>query len=314
MSKLTKALSLFFTNQDNWKQRDGALLGRCGGHWFTLTQNNPLQPVIITVSVSDLTYLKLEDLKAHFNEGKTEFKMKHFSVNNNVLSFVLPVRFPYEALSSTLASVLVFLSDILNKSDINDGCFLCAAYAKLNTVCVNDTLMTVCDDCIELTNKIYEDAQNKSKAEGSYFTGFIGALLGTLFGIALWLAVSYFGYYASIIGFVMALSANFGYKLFKGRRDRAMPYIILINIFIGIILANLFEIALAFVLDPEYALGFIDALLLAPLAFFDAELFYVGKVWGNVAISLLFALLGSWKLIKSLYTETRSSYNKLEII
>jgi hypothetical protein len=39
----------------------------------------------------------------------------------------------------------------------------------------------------EITNIIYEDAQNKSKAEGSYFTGSIGALLGTLFGLALWL-------------------------------------------------------------------------------------------------------------------------------
>lgn len=65
-----------------------------------------------------------------------------------------------------------------------------------------------------MNNNPYDDApslQNKSIAKG-----ILGAVLGSLPGIILWIIVAYLGYTAAIVGFVIALGIIFGYSKFGG--------------------------------------------------------------------------------------------------
>jgi hypothetical protein len=153
----------------------------------------------------------------------------------------------------------------------------------------------------------YKSIIEKNDREGSYLLGAIGALLGSMVGAALWLLVSYFGFYASLVGFVMAYLAQFGYKLFMGRIHKWMPFIIMVSVVLGVLAANAVEVAIGLMQDPEIGLTFIESLKIAPQAFYNTEYFYVGKVWTNVGVGMLFAVLGSWRTIKDLFTEAREA-------
>ena len=51
--------------------------------------------------------------------------------------------------------------------------------------------------------KEYDSILGMKDREGSYLTGAIGALLGSMVGAALWLLVSYFGFYAYLASYLL---------------------------------------------------------------------------------------------------------------
>lgn len=59
----------------------------------------------------------------------------------------------------------------------------------------------------------------KTKAGSNVVTGIIGALLGSLVGVALWVGIYKLGYIAGIAGAIMIVSAMFGYEKLGGSLD-----------------------------------------------------------------------------------------------
>lgn len=59
----------------------------------------------------------------------------------------------------------------------------------------------------------------KAKARSNVVTGIIGALLGSLVGVALWVGIYKLGYIAGIAGAIMIVSAMFGYEKLGGSLD-----------------------------------------------------------------------------------------------
>ena len=59
----------------------------------------------------------------------------------------------------------------------------------------------------------------KAKARSNVVTGIIGALLGSLVGVALWVGIYKLGYIAGIAGAIMIVSAMFGYEKLGGGLD-----------------------------------------------------------------------------------------------
>lgn len=59
----------------------------------------------------------------------------------------------------------------------------------------------------------------KAKAGSNVVTGIIGALLGSLVGVALWVGIYKLGYIAGIAGAIMIVSAMFGYEKLGGSLD-----------------------------------------------------------------------------------------------
>jgi len=197
---------------------------------------------------------------------------------------------------------------------LETGCGICAANAPLDAYRIGDNVAAICKDCQAKLKQDFDQIIERNAFQGTYFTGLIGALLGSLIGSAIWLLVSYLGFYASIVGFVMAFLAQAGYRLFKGRIQKGMPIIVLLAVIIGIFAANTAEIALNLMRDPDIGLSLAESLRFAPQAFYNTELFYVEKVWANTGFGLLFALLGSWPTLKNLSAETKGRIYQIEEI
>ncbi len=313
MAKATKFIRLM-QDTTGWKESGHSIIGQSGGYWFTITQTSPFQPILISTAVSGLQSISLEQLKIAIQAKKKTYKLSRFDNKNHVLDFVVNPDTNAQKNMDRVNELIHDLTALFAKFSLAGGCKLCAANVPLDAVRMGEEAVGICSECQAKLKQEYDGIVEKNTNEGNYFTGTIGALLGSLVGTALWLLVSYIGFYASIVGFVMAFLAQFGYRLFKGRIQKGMPVIIFLSVIFGILAANTIEIAIGLMQDPEIGLTLMESLQIAPQAFYNTELFYVDKVWINVGLGLFFAFLGSWRTIKNLFNETKENYYQIEQI
>lgn len=69
-------------------------------------------------------------------------------------------------------------------------------------------------------------------------TGFAGALLGALVAGIPWVGAYVAGYFASILGMLIALGANLGHKLFGGRPGRSRVASVVVAVLLGVLAAQ----------------------------------------------------------------------------
>lgn len=144
----------------------------------------------------------------------------------------------------------------------------------------------------------------KAKAGSNVVTGIIGALLGSLVGVALWVGIYKLGYIAGIAGAIMIVSAMFGYEKLGGGLD-LKGIIISVVICIGMIYISE-RICISMQLyeefkDLKYYFGdvsFSDCYKSMFAILKDAEKESV--FWGELGIGyLLFAIASVSYIIKS---------------
>ena len=145
------------------------------------------------------------------------------------------------------------------------------------------------------------DEDRRETAGGNYFTGFLGALLGSVVGAVLWAVVLYFGYVASLVGLAIGWLAEKGYNLLKGKQGKGKIVILIIAIIIGVLLGNFGADVIALVEMVNagelrgMTYGDIPALILLVLM---EDSGYMTATLSNIGMGLLFAALGVWSLLR----------------
>ena len=162
--------------------------------------------------------------------------------------------------------------------------------------------------CAEkVTRDIAETEENEKQTRtGNYFTGLIGALLGSAIGAVLWAVVLYFGYVASIIGLAVGFLAEKGYNLFRGKQGRGKIVILIMAVIFGVIVGNFGAdvIALAQMISSGELEGFVYGdipLLILMILVEDAE--YMMATLRGLGMGLLFAGLGVWSQMRRVKAE-----------
>lgn len=297
-----------------WKLSGQSLIGQMDGYWFFITQPGMFQPIVVKSAVFGPDSPKLQPVMQAIKARKKVYKIGRVANEHHVLVVALNADTSVDKSKARVSELILELARLLAQFGISSGCSICGSNEPLETVRIGEAPASICPTCNERLRSEFARIVDHNERSGNYFTGIIGALLGAIAGAALWLLISYLGFYASIVGFVMAFLAQSGYRLFKGKIGRGMPLVILVAVVLGIFAANTVEIAIGLAQDPEIGLTFGEALIVAPLAYIDTELFYVGKVWLNSGVGLLFALMGSWRTIRNLASEAKGETYEIESI
>ena len=87
--------------------------------------------------------------------------------------------------------------------------------------------------------------QQEESRESNLFLGIIGAIGGSLVGVALWLVISLVGFIAGVAGFVMLKFALLGYQKLSGRLDRKGAFISLFVAAFMVFGANVLDFVIA---------------------------------------------------------------------
>lgn len=151
----------------------------------------------------------------------------------------------------------------------------------------------------------------KAGSKGNYFTGIIGAVLGSLLGVVVFVAIDRLGYVSAISGVAIAFFAGKGYKMLGGPISRAMPVIIGLTVILSALFGVLASIVIWWVTEYDAPLG--EAIELM-FFFLTSDFEFVGEVLLECILPLLFSILGAWATIRQLYKEGRENKKSGETV
>ena len=119
------------------------------------------------------------------------------------------------------------------------------------------------------------------------FNGIIGALLGSIPGVLLWIILGQIGYIAGIAGWMMIIGARFGYRKFAGGIDKLGSVLSFIIALIMPIISEYLGLAVTVyrTFHEEYALTVGDAFRSLPYFLEESEV--MGSIAGSLAIGYI---------------------------
>lgn len=126
-----------------------------------------------------------------------------------------------EKIKETLQESLPAFLEMLKMEGFANGCELCGESRETETACVAGNVLGLCDECYE---KVSQNAAAYTMGENSkkenLAGGIVGALLGSLIGVASIILLSRMGYVAALSGVIMAVCALKGYELLGGKLSK----------------------------------------------------------------------------------------------
>ena len=197
----------------------------------------------------------------------------------------------------------------LEANRIPTGCQSCGDQdAPLESYTVNHDSHYLCHDCAVKTEQELKESQVETKKKTSnLFLGLIGAFLGGLIGVALWIGIDQLGYIAAISGAVMAAAACKGYELLGKALDRK-----------GVIVCAVIVLVLAYFATKlcwTYAIynelksyGWAFGECFQSLGWILEEADLTGGYIGDMVLGYFFTVLGAGGVLYSGFKSASGSY------
>lgn len=153
-----------------------------------------------------------------------------------------------------------------------------------------------------------------SEDTGSYGRGFLGALAGAILGAIPWAVALFFGFFVSMLGFVIGFLAQKGYDLAGGRYGKGEIAIVIITSVFGVILGNVLSDVLilgTMINDGEIAEATLrDIPLMLTAAYTDIE--FLKGSFLDLGMGLFFAFLGMIGMIRDLRNSDPTSKRRMK--
>lgn len=156
--------------------------------------------------------------------------------------------------------------------------------------------------------------QEELEDTGTYGAGLLGALGGALLGAIPWAVVLYLGYVASVLGLLIGWLSKRGYELLHGRKGPGKVACVIgasiLGVILGTLLCDVMTLVIMIGRGELYGWTYGDIPALMSLLFQDDE--YVLAVFKNVAMGLVFALLGNIGTFRELQAEQQGRKVKVK--
>lgn len=242
---------------------------------------------------------KNKELKAALKSAVREsgLKMSFYTNQGSHLSFML--RFNRKTpLEEQALAYLDGVVSILRSKGIShaDTCAVCGGGSPDSLCCVSG-YQPVHSACMKRIHEDTKDSVEHNLQNGSYLTGFFGALLGTIAGLlpSIFTALSMDTIYALLFALV-PMAAMWGYKKLNGKSSKGAIVIVVILSLLSVF-ALQFMILGSAVMD-EYRLSYGEAMLAVFEIFFNIEgLVMIASESLTEFLFMLIGLLLSWQYI-----------------
>ena len=157
-------------------------------------------------------------------------------------------------------------------------------------------------DCIDrMESKMEREIQEAKEMDtGSYGTGLLGALIGAFVGGLIWAVVLYIGYVAAVVGLVIGVLAELGYRKQNGKKGPGKVPILIIAGLFGVLVGTLGSdvIIIAKMISdgelPGYSFGDIPGMI---VELFNSSSEYRTETIEIFGQGVLFAALGMGAII-----------------
>ncbi|MCH4888493.1 hypothetical protein EZV73_12950 [Acidaminobacter sp. JC074] len=206
--------------------------------------------------------------------------------------------------SEEVGNYISDIVDVLNEHLIPAyyECELCKETnldSETNIIKINNRILRAHNTCYEyLLNKVNE---KEEMPEGNYVSGIFGGLIFGALGTIPWILAGLFGWIISLLGMVIGLSANYGYNRFGGKQGKSKASILISITVVMVILASFttstFRIAEDLSSQGTGNIGLLDSIRVTIYVLLNNSSFGTAFM-SNTGLGVVFALMGSWRVIK----------------
>lgn len=174
-------------------------------------------------------------------------------------------------------------------------CRHCGEETVIHPVSVNGNTDLACERCLaEFTS------QQPPIKEVNLPLGIVGALVGSVIGVAVWILIYQLGFVAGITGFIMAVCCFKGYEMLGGRIDKKGVWIAIVIAVVMLAVAEMLCLGIEIhsLYSEYYDISFFDAMSVLPTFLGESEI--VSAVLGDLAFGYVFMAVASFSYIKNI--------------
>ena len=301
-----------FTAEYGMNIDKGVAYGSLGGYTATLCEGSGWKRIVFATSIPDpVKAMELQTVLNGVDLRKT-YRVTELSI---APKFIQVMFHDNPGTMKKLRAFLEFFLPLLEKAEADKhgvcpecGCEVTGGVWKL----VGGIAYFMHSACAEKVccNIAESEEQEKQERTGNYFTGLIGALLGSAIGAVVWSVILYFGYVMSLVGLLIGFLAERGYNLFRGKQGKGKIAILVVAVILGVLLGNFG--ADVFTLVQMIAAGELEGfvygdipMLILVVLLEDSE--YLMATLSNIGMGLLFAGLGVWGLLRRANAEVSAT-------
>lgn len=211
---------------------------------------------------------------------------------------------PIKKINAAVDDVVRFLQS----EDCTSGCKVCGN-TESSWYNINKNYENLCGNCIGELNVALEDHKEKKRSgKSNIITGLVGALLGSLIGVACWVLIYKLGYIAAITGVVMVVCTFKGYELLGGCLDIKGIIVSCLLSIVMLYFAN--QISWAWeifnVFKAEYQITFFDAF--RSTMDILKEVGMTREFYGDLAMGYIFTVIGGATVIIGALKGAKGNY------
>ena len=193
-------------------------------------------------------------------------------------------------------NILDDVTNYLKDNKYKNICKVCNKEENTSLISIDDNINFVCDKCIKSIEKNHKkELENRKKIKENIPLGIIGAIIGCIPGLLMWILLTYLMINPTVIGLVIMFGSAYFYRyMAKSMKLPGLIISILIG-FIFIILAN--EFTNSYTLYNEYVnqynINIIDAYKAIPYYLQTNEIFR-HSYSQNLILTIMFFIFGSF--------------------
>ncbi len=174
---------------------------------------------------------------------------------------------------------------------------------------VNGMAMQLHSGCLESLKGEFSERTEQAKTTGNVLTGTVGAALGAIVGAIPWAIASFLGWFVAYLGFVISLASCKGYEILHGKETRIKGIIVLIMSVLAVVIAE--YVAMLALIIKEFPGNPLGACISALNSVIIADKEIQAELIKNLVIGWLFAVLGMYPLIKSIFTNVKQTKGEI---
>lgn len=284
----------------HFDEESGAIYGEREGFSlhigpYVAKSNADYDMVAVSVGIQNNgAEIKREDTKAIKKAHKQIFCIIQ---EKNTVSMVLKRCTRLQKTQENVQDCLpAFISFLKSRGFVN-GCEHCGEAKETECCYVAGNVMCLCEECYTATsqNMAEYEKQNKGKKE-NLIGGIVGAVLGSLIGVACIILLSQLGYVAALSGVVMAVCALRGYEMLGGKLTKRgiiiSAVIMIVMTYVGDRLDWAIMIARELGTDIFYSYRLVPVLL-------TEEIIDIASYVADLVLVYVFLLLGAVPTIRN---------------
>ena len=225
-----------FAQEKNMTVGHGVAYGLLAGYCTTLSEGGGWKKISVSTYFADSNarFGLQQKLSQLSKEMQKAYRVQSFGVGERRIEFVLTDTVgTMKCLSAFVDWIFPLLEQSgAAKANVCPECGMALIGGRWKLV--DGAAICVHEACGQKLQAQMQDSAQAQKAEGSYLTGAVGALIGAAGGAVAWALLGMLGYISALVGLLMGFLADKCYDLFRGKRGYGKLAILAVSVIAGV--------------------------------------------------------------------------------